>query len=182
MTAVDEHRELDPGRPTELEQRVQRGSDRAAGREDVVDQDDRSVLEREVEGRAADERLRARGRGAVADGDVVAVEGDVERADVDLDAAALGDETREPVRQWDAAGVDADQCDGGQIVSSLDQLVCDAREDPVDGLGVEQCRRRGPAGTFVLISLLSGLAGPGLGGRASLPGSRDGAGARLQGC
>ena len=90
MAAVGEHGELDAGRAPVLEQRVDRGADRAAGVEDVVDEDHGRALELEVELRSRDDRLRA-GGAAVADVDVVAVEGDVELAELELDAAALVD-------------------------------------------------------------------------------------------
>ena len=67
----------------------------------------------EVELRVADDRLRAlRRRLAAAHEDVVAVEGDVELAEVELDAGALGDQAAQPLRERDAARVDADERDG----------------------------------------------------------------------
>ena len=61
--------------------------------------------------RLADERLRVQRRLAAAHVDVVAVEGDVERPEVDLDAAELLDQPAEAVRERDAARVDADERD-----------------------------------------------------------------------
>ena len=58
MAAVDEHGELDARGPAVVEERLDRGADRAAGVEDVVDEDDRPPFEREVELRRANERLR----------------------------------------------------------------------------------------------------------------------------
>ena len=81
VAAVDEHGELDARGPAVVEERLDRGADRAAGVEDVVDEDARPALEREVELRRADERLRVERSLAAADVDVVAVEGDVERAE-----------------------------------------------------------------------------------------------------
>src|SRR3989441_5931091 len=49
MPAVDEDGELDPLGAAVVEQRLDRGADRAAGVEDVVDEHDRLPLEREVE-------------------------------------------------------------------------------------------------------------------------------------
>ena len=109
VAAVDEHGELDARGPAVVEQRLDRRADRAAGVEDVVDEDDRPSVEREVELRRADERLRRERRLAAADGDVVAVEGDVDGAERGLDAGALLDQAREPPRERDAAGLDPDE-------------------------------------------------------------------------
>ena len=59
VAAVGEHGELDAVGPPVLEERVDRGADRAAGVEDVVDEDHGAALELEVEPRVAHERLRA---------------------------------------------------------------------------------------------------------------------------
>ena len=104
---------------------------------------------------------------AVADVDVVAVEGDVERADGERDSASLLDEPPQPRGERRAARLDPDECDPletgavGRSVS-LDDLVSDAGEGLRDRLTVEELPRRGASGTCVVISLLSGLAGPGL--------------------
>src|SRR6266496_2259948 len=57
VAAVDEAGELDAGGPSVIEERLDRGPDRAAGVEDVVDEDAGAALEREVERRRADNRL-----------------------------------------------------------------------------------------------------------------------------
>ena len=71
-------------------------------------------------------------RGALpdADVDVVAVEGDVELAELELDAGALLDEPAQPLRERHAAGVDPDERDRLEIVVSLDDLVRDPGERP----------------------------------------------------
>ena len=77
VAAVGEHGELDPGGAAVVEEGVDRGADRAAGEEDVVDEDDRAALEVEVEvGGVDDGRL-----GGAAAEHVVAVEGDVDVAE-----------------------------------------------------------------------------------------------------
>ena len=111
VAAVGDDGELDARGAAVVEERLDRGADRAAGVEDVVDEDARAPLEGEVELRLADERLRVQGRLAAAHVDVVAVEGDVERPEVDLDAAELLDQPAEAVRERDAARVDADERD-----------------------------------------------------------------------
>ena len=87
MPAVDQDGEADAAGPPQVHQRVHRRPDRPAGVEDVVDQHDRAT--RDVEG---DPRLVDLGslRG---EADVVAIEGDVQDADRDLDALDLGDLT-----------------------------------------------------------------------------------------
>src|SRR5947208_10711885 len=54
VAAVDEHGELDALGPSVVEERLDRGPDRAARVEDVVDEDDGLALEREVERGRAD--------------------------------------------------------------------------------------------------------------------------------
>src|SRR3954447_9860700 len=54
VAAVDKHRKLDALGPAVLEERLDRGADRAAGVEDVVDEHDGPAVEREVERSRAD--------------------------------------------------------------------------------------------------------------------------------
>ena len=89
----------------------------------------------------ADERLRVQRRLAAADVDVVAVEGDVERPEVDLDAAELLDQPAEAVRERDAARVDADERDRVEVGVRLDDLV----GDPVKGALERFCVEELPA-------------------------------------
>jgi hypothetical protein len=65
-------------------------------------------------------------RPAAAHVDVVAVEGDVERAEVDLDAAELLRSAGAGGARADAARVDADERDRVEIGVRLDDLVGDA--------------------------------------------------------
>ncbi len=88
MAAVDEHREADRLRSTEVDEGVHRRPDRPTGVEDVVDEDDRRAVEVERQVRALDDRLLGDER------EVVAVERDVERPDRDVDALVLGDRRR----------------------------------------------------------------------------------------
>ena len=115
----------------------------------------------EVELRLADERLRVQRRLAAAHVDVVAVEGDVDRAEVDLDAAELLDQPAEAVGERDAARVDADERDAVEVGVRLDDLV----GDPVKGALRARLRRGEPARRRARVQrsirLLSGLTGPG---------------------
>jgi hypothetical protein len=137
VAAVREHGQLHARRPSVVEERLYRGADRAAGVEDIVDEDARHPLERKLEGRRAHDRLRVPRRLAPAHLHVVAVEGDVELAERKLDARALGDQAAEPLGERHAAAVDADERDGVQVVVPLDHLVRDARECALDRLSVE---------------------------------------------
>ena len=138
VAAVGEHGELDARRAAVLEQRVDRGADRAAGVEDVVDEDHRAALELEVELRVAHDRLRAARRLPAADVHVVAVEGDVELAEVELEAGALLDQAPQAMGERHAARVDADERDGVELLVALDDLVRDPRECARDRVAVEQ--------------------------------------------
>src|SRR5919201_7130752 len=80
VAAVDEDGELDPVGAAVVEERLDRRADRPAGVEDVVDEDNRLAFQVEVERGRADDGLRVARRAAAADGDVVAVERDVDRA------------------------------------------------------------------------------------------------------
>ncbi len=90
------------------------------------------------------------------------MEGDVDRAELDLLPAPLLDQRREPLGERDAARVDADQGDAAEVVVALDDLVRDPREGALEALGVEQCLDREAVGDVRVHShFLSGLSGPG---------------------
>ena len=143
VAAVGEHGELDARRAAVLEQRVDRGADRAARVEDVVDEDHRAPLELEVELRVAHDRLAAPRSLAVANVDVVAMEGDVELAEVELDAGALLDQAAQALGERHPARMDPDERDRLELIVALDDLVRDPRERALDRLPVEQDRPSG---------------------------------------
>jgi hypothetical protein len=157
MAAVGEHGELDAGRSPIGEERLDPRSDRAAGVEDVVDEDAGHSLEREVESRGADERLGVRGRLAGADVDVVAVERDVELAERHLGARQRVDPPAQTLSERDAPRVDADESDPSEVGVPLDDLVRDPRQGPLDRLGVENDLRlrdvRGQPALRVLLTV-----------------------------
>src|SRR5579864_1632559 len=138
VAAVDDDGELDPRRAAVVEERLDRSADRAAGVEDVVDEHDGSSLEREVELRLAHDGLRMQRRLAAADADVVAVEGDVDGADLGRLARALLDQPRETLRDRDAARLDPDERDLAKVGICLDDLVRDPRERARERVGVEE--------------------------------------------
>jgi hypothetical protein len=95
---------------------------------------------------------------SVSDDDVVAVEGDVDGAERHLVAAEVGDVAPEPLRKRHAARVDPDEGSALEVAIPLDDLMGDASDRPVQGLGVQEDLAR-----FDLRShqrLLSGLTGP----------------------
>jgi pyrimidine operon attenuation protein/uracil phosphoribosyltransferase len=140
VAAVDQDGELDARRATALEERLDCGADRAAGVEDVVDEDAGHPREVEVEGGRVHDGLNLAGDG------VVAVERDVDGAEPDLLPAPLLDQGGEPLRDRDAAGVDADQGDLGQVGVALDDLVGDPREGARESLCVQQRLHRKAVG------------------------------------
>src|SRR5687767_11809323 len=92
VAAVGEAGELHALRAAVAEERLDRGPDRAPRVEDVVDEHARHSLEREVELRVADDRLRVDRRLSPTHLDVVAVEGDVDRPEAHLTTGELGDQ------------------------------------------------------------------------------------------
>ena len=136
VAAVDEHRQLHRARPADVAQRVQRRADRAAGVEDVVDEDDQRAVDAALGDRGVLERA---GRLGV---EVVAVERDVEGAAGDGDAGELVDLVGEPGGERDAAGRDAEEDDARRVGTVerglLDDLVRDAGDGPADVRGGHQ--------------------------------------------
>ena len=74
-------------------------------------------------------------RSAATDEDVVAVKGDVHRAELDGGAGALLDERLEAAGERDTARVDADEGERVEVSVALDELVGDPGESSA------QCRR-----------------------------------------
>src|SRR6266545_1537892 len=103
LAAVGDDGQLHALGSAEVEQRLDRGANRAAGVEDVVDEDARAAFEGEVEPGRTDERLRVQWCLAAAHLDVVAVEGDVDGAERDLDATELLDQAAQALRERDTA-------------------------------------------------------------------------------
>ena len=120
VTTVDEDGELDAGRPAALEERLDRGANRPAGVEHVVHEHTRRSAEIEVHRGRVDDGLLGTGD------DVVPVEGDVDGTERDLLPAPLLDQTGEPLRERDAAGMDADERQAAEVVVALDDLMRDA--------------------------------------------------------
>ena len=77
-------------------------------------------------------------RAATPDLDVVAVEGDVDRAEIGRRAGALLDQPAQTVRERDAARLDPDERDAGEVRIRLDDLVRDPRQRPPERVGIEE--------------------------------------------
>src|SRR5688572_11091302 len=75
VAAIDEHRQLDQARAPEIDERIEGGAHRTAGIEDVIDEDEDSPRDVEVDVGGANDGLGADG------GEVVAIESDVELPD-----------------------------------------------------------------------------------------------------
>src|SRR5581483_6980382 len=144
VAAVDQHGQLDHARAAQVDQRVQRGPDRPAGVEDVVDQDDRPVGDREGDVGPPQHR------GLALAAQVVAVERDVEGPDRDRLALDRLEPRGDAAGQQDAAGPEPDQRQLPDAAGPLDDLVGDPGEGAVDPRVVEDLglladgHRRGP--------------------------------------
>jgi hypothetical protein len=160
VAAIDHHGELDRARPAEVDQGVQRRADGAAGEEDVVDQDDAAVVDRERNVGEPDHRLRP----DRVPHQVVPVEGDVERPDRHLGAGDFVDRGGQPPGEGHAAGADADE---GQFVDAavaLDDLVRDAGQRPRHAQRVDYERHGDTSGRAEISVTWTGIgAGTGTG-------------------
>ena len=131
VAPVDHDGELDGPGAAEVVQRVEGGPDGAAGEEDVVDQHDDAPgqVDRDVGHRLGQHRAQP---------DVVAVEGHVERADLERHVALdLAEDLGHPRGQGHAAGLQADQHDVLDAAVALDDLVRHPRQGPLDVGGSE---------------------------------------------
>ena len=97
---------------------------------------------------------------------VVAVEGDVDGAELDLIPAPLLDQAGQPLGDRDAAGVNPDQREPAEVVVALDDLVRDPRERALEAFGVQQVLTAVRSGECVLIPLPFRPLWTGLKGRA----------------
>ena len=130
VAAVDEDRELDRAGPAELGERVHRGADGAARVEHVVDEhhDPAGDVDGDLGG--------ARG-GHRAEADVVAVEGDVECADRDLEVLELRDGGGEAAGDGETPGVEAHEHHVVGTTVALHDLVGDPGLRTAEVAGVE---------------------------------------------
>src|SRR6478736_5364374 len=78
------------------------------------------------------------GCGPTPDLNVIAVEGDVDRAEIGRCAGALFDQPSQTVRERHTARLDADERDPGEIRICLDDLVRDPRQRPAERISIEK--------------------------------------------
>src|SRR5690606_9051277 len=126
VAAVDEDGELHRARAPDVVQRVEGGADGPAGEEHVVDEDDQAAVDAVTGDLGAGQGTRG------VHAQVVAVHGDVERADRDL---ALGDLLQlggEALGEEDAPRRDAEEHHVVGALGAFDDLVGDAGQYPRD--------------------------------------------------
>ena len=140
VAAIDQHDQLDGARPAEVDERVERGADRAPGVEHVVDQQDATVVDRERHFGAPHHRLRPHRLAH----QVVAVERDVERAGRHVAAGDLAQRGGDAARQRHPARADADERELVEAAVPLDDLMGDARQRPRHAVGVHYLRHSRP--------------------------------------
>ena len=102
VAAVDQYGQLHAARPAQIDQGVHRRTNGPAGIEDIIDQHDPFVIERERDIGSADRQIAA-GR------QVVAVHGDVDGAKRHINLFNLGNALLQLGGKMVAAGADADQ-------------------------------------------------------------------------
>ena len=130
VAAVDEDRELDRPGATELGERVHGGAHGAAGVEHVVDEhhDPAGDVDGDLGGAGGRDRPEA---------DVVAVEGDVEGADGDVEVLELRDGVGEAAGDGQTPGVETHEHDVVGATVALHDLVGDPGLRAAEVAGVE---------------------------------------------
>ena len=144
MASVDQNRQAHDARAAEVEQRVERGPDRTAGVEDVVDQYHREAVHI---GRHCGSFHRAR----PLERDIVAIERDVERARGHGHALERGDGVRQSLGQRRAPGPDPHQAEILGALVVLDYLVSDPGERPPDLVRLHDVGRAGWCGRLCVV-------------------------------
>ena len=119
MASIDQHRQTDRARPSVVDERVHRRPDGPTGEEHVVNEHQDSVIDREWDRRLAHHRRVAH------PGQVVAIEGYVDRAEWDLDAFVGADRFAKASRKRVAARAYADDRETGKVAVALHDLVAD---------------------------------------------------------
>jgi hypothetical protein len=132
VTAIDEHGKTDRARPAVVDERVHRGTDGAPSEQHVIYENDDLIVDREVQGRLADDRR-------VADAcEVVAVQGDIEGTERDGRILVRADRVAQPDGQDVAARTDTNDGETGEFAVAFDDLVRDPRDGATNVVGPEQ--------------------------------------------
>jgi hypothetical protein len=130
VAAVDQDGKLDPFRSAEVDQTVHGCTDCAAGKKDIVDEDNLFPVQRERDIRLSQSRFSVGGL------QVVPVEGDVKDPERNLLAFDSGDLPAEALRKEDPPGPDSNQ---DQLLDPLvlfQDLLGDARQRTVDSFRI----------------------------------------------
>lgn len=125
MSSVDQDGQLHRTGPTQVREPIEGCSHRAAGVEDIVDEDDGAAPD-------VDRDRRATQTGTGAPVEVVPVQPDVQLPYRDLHPFEPFDALGDGVSEWDSPGVDTDQDDVRGTVMAFDDLVSDTPYCPVD--------------------------------------------------
>ena len=126
MTTVDEDREAYRARAPVIHESVHCRADGATGEEHVVDEHDDTVVDGEGDLRLAHHRCVTDAR------QVVAIQGDIDRAEREIDAFVQTDGVADAGGERVAARADADDGEEREITVPLDDLVRDPRDCPAD--------------------------------------------------
>jgi hypothetical protein len=132
VAAIDEDGEPDRARPSVVDERVHGRTDRPTGEQDVIDEHDDLLVDREIQRRLVDDRRVSDAR------QVVAIERDVERAQRDDRVLVRADRVAQPRRQNVAARADADDGQIGEVSVALDDLMRDPRNGATNVVGAKQ--------------------------------------------
>src|SRR5260370_4026778 len=131
MSSVDQHRQLDRPRPSEVHERIHRRACGPAVVDDIVDEHDHLAVDVGHVGLAAVSRD--------AQMPIVAVLADVEGADDDRRAFELHEAVRQATREMVSFGHHADQHEVAGAAVALEDLVRDSRKRTPDLRGVHHC-------------------------------------------
>src|SRR5215216_4590452 len=132
MAAVDQANQLNDFGSAEVDERVERRTDRPAGIEHIIDENDLAIIDGERDLGAPDEGLRADRMPH----QIVAVQRDVERAGRHVVAGDLFERARDAPGYRHSARTDADERQVIDALVALDNLVCDAGEGSRDAIRI----------------------------------------------
>src|SRR5258706_6548267 len=126
VAAVDQHAKRDTLGTAEVEQAVHGGADSAAGVEHVIDENKVHAVHGEGDVGGLQDGLRRNL------GEVVTIEGDVQRADGDVDAVDSAHGTGDSLGEWHAPSTNTDKLQALCASAFFDNLVGKALEGAVD--------------------------------------------------
>ena len=131
MPAVDQDRQPDRARATQVDHPVERRADRPPRVEDVVAQQHRASVQVEVDLGLLEQGLRRDRR------EIVPIEGDVEGADRERVGDEVGEAGRQTRRQRHSPRPDADQRQAREVLLTLRDLVGHPIDHAPNAIGVQ---------------------------------------------